>query len=168
MEDDGDFDFSQEDRIARQYKKYLQDIIRTTRALLINVKNQHRAICKNKQTCTDDFNRLVQNLENEVRQWQNFAVTWKIQKDDVPYKQTLQRFKDLFAALKSERNTKYEQYETMIDDCLKNAAPLLRLYDSHRTLLSAEQQHVPFDTSVSQDYWELERLAQQHMWGERL
>ena len=107
----------------------------------------------------------MQRLEDEVRQWQNFAATWKIPKDDACYVQTMQRFKHLYVELKDERRAAHEKHERMIADCLETAKPLLSLYHSHRTLLLAEQEHMPFDARVPDDYQTLENLAEVNMWN---
>jgi hypothetical protein len=62
----------------------------------------------------------------------------------------------------------YRTDKVWTHQCLETATPLLQLYDSHRTLLLAEEEHVPFDASVPEDYWELERLARDHMWRQIL
>jgi hypothetical protein len=167
MEDDGLFDVSVEKRSARIHEKFLRDIITTTRALLKNVEEHRIAISIDQKKCKRDFHQLVERLEYEVREWQNFAVTFKIPQDHAHYTEAMQHFKGLYLKLKDDRRKKHENHEKMMADCVETAKPLLRLYDSHRRLLLAEEQHVPFDARVPDndlDYFELENLADTHMW----
>jgi len=167
MEDDGCFYFSMEEKTALFYKKYLSDIITTTRALLENVREHRIAILADREKCKKDFEELVERLEDEVRSWQNFAVTWKISQDHAQYTEAMEHFKHLYVELRDDRRTTRENHEKLIANCLDTAQPLLRLYNSHRRLLLAEQKHVRFDASVPDtylDYLELENLANTHMW----
>ena len=167
MEDDGFFDVSMEQRTARYYEKNLRDIIRTTHALLKNVQEHHIAISVDQEKNERSFEKMVLRLEDEVTEWQNFAVTFKISQGQAYYTEAMQHFQGLYRELKDAHGKTRENQEKMIADCLETAQPLLRLYDSHRRLLLAEEQRVPFNARVPDyylDYLELENLADTHMW----
>jgi len=164
MEDDEPFDFSAEDRATRHHRGYLYDIVCTTRALLEKVQEEHRTMSEDKRVCRQKYMELAARLEEDVKKWQNFAATWSIPQSDSSYTRMMQHFKDLFLTLKSDCHTEYARHEGMIAMCLESARPLLHQYDSTLTLLSAEKECVPFDASVPEEYWELERLARDHMW----
>jgi len=167
MEDDGFFDVSVEQTTARYYEQNLRDITRTTRALLKNVQEHRIAISVDQENNERSFKEMVLHLEDEVREWQNFAVTFKISQGQAHYTEAMQHFKGLYRELKDDRRKTLENQEKMIANCLETAQPLLRLYDSHRRLLLAEEQRVPFNARVPDnhlDYFELENLADTHMW----